>query len=1035
MSAAVLIAAPATAAEEPLGIRINEPAFSSDIVINEIVYDDISGIPTDSIEFFNKGDESVSIAGWTYTDDKNEEFGIFAAGTELAPGEYLVVENGTDFEFGLGKGDAVVLKDGTGATVDEYAYENTAPIAVWARCPDGTGDWAHATEVTLGAANNCALAPVPGSVVLNEIDSQPSDWVELYNPGTEPFDLSGFELRDNSDDHRWSFLADTSIAGGEFLVVEADAIGLVDGEQSRFDAAIGIGSTDEIRLFDAAGVLVDRSGAWEGHANIDGDAAAATLARCPDGTGDFVLAYATKGAANECVPPTVAINEIDSGGAPDWAEIVNTGTAPVDISGWTLMDDDPIGHAADVTPLADGTILEPGAYFVFNGADHFTFGLGGGDTVTIRGASGVTVAEHTYPDHAEGFWARCEDGTGDFVDVAVKTPGMRNACGNPVRINEVFSDGDPDWVELVNPTGSELDVSGLIVKDDDDSHAYEIPADTSIPARGHLVIDDLGFGIGGGDQVRVFDGDQLVDATQLGEEHAVPTWGRCPDTDGVFAATAESTPGAANICVGEIPVGTWPGSADVRVLDTVPTFLEDSSGLDVQVTDEGTFLWAVDNGTGTIWKMTASADGSIEAAEGWTDGKRVRFQKDADDPSAAGPDTEGITLDDNGLVYVASERDNSDKAVNQNKILQVDPDAADGDLVAANEWDLTALLPDVAANVGVEAVEWVSDAALAGALYDDNTRAPYVAASYPGDGLFLVAVEDNGGVYAFSLEQGGFATLVSTLDPGLPGVMGLDYDTVRGSLWAMCDDGCSGKTAELTLNGTDQPEVAHFAPPAGLPDINNEGFATAPASLSQDGQRPVWWFADGFESESLRVGTRPAADDSGEGPGGGDGDDSGEGDGSGDGSGGGGGDSGPQVTPLPDTALIDDNRGGMTASASTVAPGDQLTLTLGARHAGADVEVWMYSEPTFLAAGTLNAAGAITVTIPTDAVAGAHRIAVYAADGELLGWVGIEVTGGADGAGLAATGAQTPTGMIALAVMMLLGGALAVAVRRRTRMS
>ncbi|MGO2930983.1 lamin tail domain-containing protein [Microbacterium sp.] len=855
-----------------------DPGTGPDVVLNEIIYDEVSGF-SDRVEIFNTGTETVSIAGWTISDDKRDRFSTpFPDGSTLAPGAFAVLVTDVDFTFGLGKGDEVVLYDEAQTEVDAYAYEATSPTATFARCPDGTGDWAHATQATPGAANNCEIAPVPGSVVLNEVDSGPADWVELYNPGTEAFDIAGFEIRDNSDDHRWQFPAGSSIAGGEFLVVDANAEGRVFNDQTDtyedgiFAAAIGIGSGDQIRLYDRAGTKFDETHSWSEHANIDGDEIAATLARCPDGTGAFVLAYATPGAANECVPPTVAINEINSQGAPDWAEIVNTGTDPVDISGWTLMDNDPVGHAADVMPLADGTILAPGEYFVFDGTDHFTFGLGNGDMVTIRNADGLTVAEHVYPAHADGVWARCEDGTGDFVDVAVGTPGIRNACGNPVRINEVESDGEPDWIELVNPTGAELDVSGIVVKDDDDAHSYEIAVGTSIPANGYLVIDDLDFGIGKDDTVRVFDGDHLVDSTSWGDSHASTTWGRCPDTNGPFAATAEPTPGEANICPGEIAVSPWPGSADVRVLDSSPTFLEDSSGLDVQETADGTFLWAVDNGTGTIWKLNASADGSVALVDGWADGKRVRFQKDAENPGAAGPDTEGITVDGDGLVYLASERDNSDKGVNQNKILQVDPDAAGPDLVALTEWDLTDLLPAVGANLGIEAVEWVPDSVLAGALFDDNTQAPFDGSAYAGDGLFFVAVEDGGGVYAFALAADGTAELVSTIDPGLAGVMSLDYDSVLGVMWAVCDDGCGGKSAQITLNGTDQPRIAHFARPAGMPDINNEGFATAPASLSTNGERPVWWFADGYASEALRVGTLPGATD-----GGGDGDGSGDG--------------------------------------------------------------------------------------------------------------------------------------------------------------
>src|SRR5690606_24698676 len=159
------------------------------------------------------------------------------------------------------KGDAAVLHDAADAVIDSYAYENTAPLADWSRCPDGTGDWAHATAATPGEPNDCSVEPVAGAVVLNEVDSQPADWVELYNPGDADFDLSGYELRDNSDDHSWRFLAGTTIAAGGFLVVDEASIGLVDGLEAAFRDPIGIGSADRIRLFDPAGTLLDDTGA------------------------------------------------------------------------------------------------------------------------------------------------------------------------------------------------------------------------------------------------------------------------------------------------------------------------------------------------------------------------------------------------------------------------------------------------------------------------------------------------------------------------------------------------------------------------------------------------------------------------------------------------------------------------------------------------------------------------------------------------------------------------------------------------------
>ena len=626
--ATALLASPVASASAAT-TSTTDASATSGVVVNEIVYGSASGIPNDSVELYNTSSTAVDLTGWQLADEKLKPETL-PGSIVIEPGSYVVLTKGIEFSFGLGKEDAVTLSDASAAVVDSHTYINTAPLHTWARCPDGTGDWVAATAVTLGAANSCepeTTDAVAGSIVINEVDSQPADWVEFYNPGTATLDISGYQIRDNSDDHRWQFGDGSIIAAGEFLVVNEASIGLVGGVEQRFSAAIGIGSTDRIRLYDRTGALIDDTQPWQGHAVIDGDFAAASYARCPDGEGDFVLARETSGASNSCVQP-------DAGG-------------------------------------------------------------------------------------------------------------------------------------------------------------------------------------------------QSEEDAQPGTEHTV---------------------------------SPWPGLAEVAVVDTTPRFLEDSSGLDTQVTAEGTFLWAVDNGTGTFWKMNVAANGDTALAAGWEHGKRGRFIRDADSPSAAGPDTEGITAAGDGFIYLAAERDNAAKGVNANTVLKVDPNAPGPDVVASQEWDLTTALPAVGANLGLEAVEWVADTELTGKLVTDAGTG-YDPADYPGhgDGLFFVAVEDTGGVYAFALNADGSARLVSTLDPGLAGVMALDYDTVLGVIWAVCDDGCNGTVAHITLNGTAQPDVAYFARPAGMPDINNEGFATAPEGITVTGERAAWWLADGFISEALRLGTVPAA--------------------------------------------------------------------------------------------------------------------------------------------------------------------------------
>lgn len=106
-----------------------------------------------------------------------------------------------------------------------------------------------------------------------------------------------------------------------------------------------------------------------------------------------------------------------------------------------------------------------------------------------------------------------------------------------VAINEVESSDTvvKDWVELKNIGSEEVDLSGWILKDNNDSRPKAIPAGTTIAPGGYLtvVVDDAanGFRLGGADSARLYlaDGTTLVDGTSWGPSHATYTWGRCAD--------------------------------------------------------------------------------------------------------------------------------------------------------------------------------------------------------------------------------------------------------------------------------------------------------------------------------------------------------------------------------------------------------------------------------------------------------------------------------------------------------------------------
>lgn len=127
--------------------------------------------------------------------------------------------------------------------------------------------------------------------------------------------------------------------------------------------------------------------------------------------------------------------------------------------------------------------------------------------------------------------------------------------------------------------------------------------------------------------------------------------------------------------------------------------------------------------------------------------------------------------------------------------------------------------------------------------------------------------------------------------------------------------------------------------------------------------------------------------------------------------------------------------GGVTPSVTAPRQGQVISVQLGAEHANEWVAAWMFSTPTLLGGDWVqaDATGTVAVRIPADAPAGAHRIAVYAADGTLIGWSAIQVAA-ADGTvptdRLAVTG-SSPAGALGLIAGLLVVGAGALVLSRR----
>ncbi|MEU9154727.1 lamin tail domain-containing protein [Streptomyces sp. NPDC048417] len=431
------------------------------------------------------------------------------------------------------------------------------------------------------------------------------------------------------------------------------------------------------------------------------------------------------------------------------------------------------------------------------------------------------------------------------------------AAADDIRINEVVTTGDVnDSVELYNKGTATVDLSGWILKDDDNSSKYAIAAGTTLAPGGFVAFDvHNAFGLGSDDEARLYlaDGTTLVDSFGW-SEHSDPSWSRCPDGTGAFGS-ADLTLGAANDCgSGGVSATAWPGGSSVATADTKNAFGSDLSGL----YQEGSVMWAAQN-SGKLWRLVPNGSTAWKAdtGNGWTSGKTLKF------PGGSGtPDDEGVTLTGSGAaggVYVASERNADSSGTSRLSVLKYDVSGTATTLTAATEWNLTSDLPSVGSNLGLEAITWVPDASLTAAGFKDaSTGAAYNPANYGSHsgGVFFVGVEGTGMIYGYVLKDGGTFTRIASLSSGMAGVMELQWEPQAARLWAVCDDTCDGQHRTLKINTAGVlATTAIYNRPSGMDNLNNEGSAVSGSDACSSGTKPVYWSDDSNDSgHALRRG-------------------------------------------------------------------------------------------------------------------------------------------------------------------------------------
>ncbi|MCA9247260.1 MAG: CotH kinase family protein [Planctomycetales bacterium] len=194
------------------------------IVVNEVLaHTDLPQV--DSIELLNTGLASVSLGGW-YLSDSNGNYRKFHIPDDvvLPPGGFVVFDEDdfnqslgidpNDFALSSAHGDELFLlstdaQDRFTFFAAQVEFGATANGESIGRVPGSGNELVPLVEVTLGAENS---APRVGPALITEVMYQPADpdgpggiepddleFVEIYNPTTDPIDLTEWRLRRGVD--------------------------------------------------------------------------------------------------------------------------------------------------------------------------------------------------------------------------------------------------------------------------------------------------------------------------------------------------------------------------------------------------------------------------------------------------------------------------------------------------------------------------------------------------------------------------------------------------------------------------------------------------------------------------------------------------------------------------------------------------------------------------------------------------------------------------------------------------------------------
>lgn len=491
--------------------------------ISEIMSDNKSALPDekgafgDWVEIWNSTDRDISLKNVGLA-ERSDKIQFLFPDMTLGAGKRIVVFCDKTNQSEAGKtlhakfklssvGCSVFLFDSTGYAVDqvtvptlnadesysltaENVYEKTEQFSPgYENTEEGHSTYLdnYVVKADTLMLNEVMAAPRSGR---RDEDDELSDWVELFNAGTETIDLSTLALSDDEQKPlKWFFPEGTVITPGQYYLVFCSGKDKLEKETGIPHTNFSISAEGEtIILSTRTGELIDRvvvnnpgkdvsygrdpaTGAWRtytlatpGRANdASGAAAADSYMRATNYTGVYI---------SEALASADKVSPASGDPACDWVELYNSTAQTVDLSMFGLSDN---VNWPRKWQFPQGTTIRAGEYKVIRldkssspGSDgnslHASFALAraGGETVTLSDATGRVLDKIYLPELQTDVSYGRSIGQDGFFYYDAPTPGQANGTGflgyaqTPVFSVTGGLYKDAVTLKISVPTGSEV---------------------------------------------------------------------------------------------------------------------------------------------------------------------------------------------------------------------------------------------------------------------------------------------------------------------------------------------------------------------------------------------------------------------------------------------------------------------------------------------------------------------------------------------------------------------------------------------------